>query len=661
MTELLWSDEDFNHASYALVEETVSPTTDGSYFFGWYAYSDVYEYGIYVDSIKIEELSPTPVFAVEPISHDFGEVQINTTSNKSIKVINTGGGQLGITAIEISGDAAFELGTLPTFPVSLERDEFFNFNVMFAPTAAGTHNATITITDDQSNRYSVDAGSLRSKNTQSRDAHTVALTGSCFDPTITVFPFFEGFEDGNTNGSTTIAQWEQIIGTGSKLWTANNLTDRNREPRTGGMNAFLGYGGESTLIRPIMLEANKEYKLQFYARQDGAVADNAKVKASFGTGNTLADLTETIIAQTGVINGDYQEFSGVFSTETSGLYYIGIHGWISSSPWYLSLDDISIDYNYVAVPDAPADIDANTTVTIAGAGFVGAIEVPVAPENLTPIPNANFIVSEHQVWQLIGTGTVTLTFNNNDIEDIWIAYIVGGSWESQIIPAGGSVDIDIELGAKDAGFEFALGKGGNPTLPVELSYFNAVFMISENSVKLSWKTESETQMLGYQIYRSTEKELASAIMITPTIINASNSSTGDSYSYMDSEVENGTYYYWLEAVSYNSSEYYGYQTVVIDIPSTPELPEISSMSNAYPNPFKDMTNVDIAIKGGETGSFTIYNMLGQVVYKQKLSEGNVKIEWHGRDNHGNRCGSGVYFYKLVTPTKSETKKMVIMK
>ncbi|HHV37176.1 MAG TPA: choice-of-anchor D domain-containing protein, partial [Candidatus Cloacimonetes bacterium] len=636
----------------------------GTKYFAFYAESTISngDNDLFVDNVLIREIPDNPIFVINPESHDFDDIMVNTSASQVFTIINNGGGALIIDSIEIDGDDAFSLENLPELPTTLGAGDTATFGAVFAPSAGGDYSAIITVIDNLNTRYSVNAGPKRSRNTGSRAANTVTLTGSCFDPTIRTFPFFEGFEDGNTHNSTTISQWEQIIGSGTKQWTANNtFTDRNRTPRTGSWNAFLSWGGESTLIRPIMLEANQEYKLTFYARQDNANSTLANVKAAFGAGNTLDDLTETIIEQTGVVDGDYQEFSGVFSTETGGIYFIGITGWIDSSPWYLILDDITIDYNYIVTPNDHADVGGDTTASVTGDGFVGAIEVPMAPENLTPIPNPSFVVINHQVWQLIGTGEINLRFDNNGTEDIWFSHVVGGAWFAQEIPAGGHINVSVDLDAKDASLEFALGTGGNPTLPVELSYFNAVFMLNENSVKLSWKTESETQMLGYQIYRSMNTELANAILITPVIVTASNSSTGDSYSYLDKEVESGTYYYWLEAVSYNSSDYYGYQTVVIDIPSAPELPEISSMGNAYPNPFKNATSIDIAIKGGETGSFTIYNMLGQAVYREKLSEGNVTIQWHGKDNNGNRCGSGVYFYKLVTPTKAETKKMVIMK
>lgn len=291
-----------------------------------------------------------------------------------------------------------------------------------------------------------------------------------------------------------------------------------------------------------------------------------------------------------------------------------------------------------------------------GTDFIGAID-RTADVALTPIPNPNFVANLHNVWELIGTGSVNITINSSEQ---WFAYMVAGEW----VPIEGPLSartITYDLDAKNAFFEFAFGAGDDPTLPVELNYFAIDYLTRDNSVRIRWQTASETQMLGYHIYRSTEDNLASARVITPTMIVASNSSTGESYTYLDTEVENGTYYYWLEAISYSSSEFYGYKSVIVDAPLAPELPEISYMSNAYPNPFRGSTNIDIAIKEGETGSFTIYNMLGQAVYSQKLNEGNINIKWHGKDNNGKSCGNGVYFYKLTTPTKSETKKMVIMK
>ncbi|NLO11443.1 MAG: hypothetical protein GX122_03370 [Candidatus Cloacimonetes bacterium] len=181
------------------------------------------------------------------------------------------------------------------------------------------------------------------------------------DPVITL-PFFEGFEDGYTHGQAVGMPWKQLTGTqfATKYWTANNtLTDYNRSPRSGDWNAFLQYSGQSALVRPIDLTAGTNYFIKFYARQDGAVSTNAYVKALLGSTPTLAGLTTEILPQTGIINGGYQEMYAEFNVQTSGRYYLGIQGYINNSPWYISLDDITIEeivpYALPATNPNPAD------------------------------------------------------------------------------------------------------------------------------------------------------------------------------------------------------------------------------------------------------------------------------------------------------------------
>ncbi|MCB5287590.1 MAG: choice-of-anchor J domain-containing protein, partial [Candidatus Cloacimonetes bacterium] len=168
------------------------------------------------------------------------------------------------------------------------------------------------------------------------------------DPTISSFPFVEGFETGNTNASTAINQWMQVTGPEytAKYWTANNnQTTYNRTPRNGTWNAFLGYSGQSCLIRPIQLTAGTNYFIELYARQNTTDPTDANIQVKYGTQATLAVLTETIIPQTNVSDGEYQRFYGVFTPTSTGVYYIGIQGWMSNATasWYVSLDDITID------------------------------------------------------------------------------------------------------------------------------------------------------------------------------------------------------------------------------------------------------------------------------------------------------------------------------
>ena len=172
-------------------------------------------------------------------------------------------------------------------------------------------------------------------------------------------PYFEGFETGYSNATTLSGCFSQesIAGDDSN-WVANNTAvDYNRTPRTGNWNSNLRYGNEDWLFIPLQLVGGTAYQLEFFARQDGATPANASVKVSYGIDDNAAAMLTPIVSETGLINGDYQQFIGFFTPETDGVYYVGIYGKMNFSPWYISLDDISI--GVAPACPAPTSVAAN--------------------------------------------------------------------------------------------------------------------------------------------------------------------------------------------------------------------------------------------------------------------------------------------------------------
>ena len=204
---------------------------------------------------------------------------------------------------------------------------------------------------------------------------------------------------------------------------------------------------------------------------------------------------------------------------------------------------------------------------------------------------------------------------------------------------------------------------GEPPVPVELSAFTAT-LTGDFFVNVAWTSQTETQMMGYRVYRNTTADQNGAMLIDHPMVPATNTSETQTYNVKDTDVMVGTtYYYWLEAVEYNTSNFHGPVSVTVTGNVPPVLPEVTSMKNAYPNPFKagNSTNIEVSLKAGETGSLTIYNVMGQVVKTVSLNEGTHTVNWNGRDSKGAAVGSGIYFYKLSTPSLNQTKKMVIVK
>jgi len=244
------------------------------------------------------------------------------------------------------------------------------------------------------------------------------------DYTIVELPYTKSFENGNTNGSTTIYRWTQALGSGSNYWTANTATSYNRTPRTGSFNVTLAAIGNAWLFRPIYLDENMMYELELWARQYRDSGSYALLEVKFGTAPEIASMTNTIISTTEFINGAYQRASGIFAPDASGLYYLGIHGVCTIATNFLSLDDIGIDYYYTSPgfaidPTAwdfgPITVDTTSPVKDFQITNSGDAELVIMAQDvsITGVDEDDFILSEVEddiILQPAQTATVSVTF-----------------------------------------------------------------------------------------------------------------------------------------------------------------------------------------------------------------------------------------------------------
>lgn len=332
------------------------------------------------------------------------------------------------------------------------------------------------------------------------------------------------------------------------------------------------------------------------------------------------------------------------------------------TPASLTIDDTTVwtadganwvlNQEFVWTEDAPTyDYPEGTPVVV----VIGTVTVTggngnnVPAGTVPPIPNGAFVPEFQTVMQLLGAGPWTISFGTTQPWGAWYSY-TSAAW--MVVPnVGGMITFVIPAGGKDIPEVPMVFGPVDPTLPVELSSFNAV-LTAENFVKLTWTSESETNMLGYRVYRAEADDYAAATLITPVMIEATNSSTHQAYSITDNEVAiNTTYYYWLEAVDMSHSVLYGPNAILVTGNVTPNIPTVTTLGNAYPNPFRNQTSIALEVKENETATVTIYNILGQVVKTYNKGQGTHTINWDGKDARGNACGSGIYFYRLTSPDR----------
>lgn len=227
----------------------------------------------------------------------------------------------------------------------------------FDPATEGTtlevnDDAEVTLSDlDANTEYEFYVKSICGAGDESTWAGPVSFTTSCEAGEV---PFVEGFE-AYAGGENLAGCWSQVSVEGTQAWFVNDEEDTyNRTPRNGDRNVYIRWSNEDWMFYPLELTEDTEYELKFFARQDAT--SGASVEAAYGISNDPDEMINSIIAESDVVDGDYQEFSGTFTPSTSGVYYIGIKGTTDFTPFYLSLDDISVMDTSVAVCEAPTDL-----------------------------------------------------------------------------------------------------------------------------------------------------------------------------------------------------------------------------------------------------------------------------------------------------------------
>src|SRR5699024_9264736 len=224
-------------------------------------------------------------------------------------------------------------------------------------TVSASNDSETTINNlDHSTAYEVYVRAICDVDDESAWVGPVKFMTLCSPGTI---PFHEGFEIGYTDDTALGGCWSQ---SGTK-WTTHNQDDSyGRTSRTGDSYISLIYGSDDWIFYPLDLTGGTAYELSFYARQDAS--SGAQVMASFGVGDSAADMTNEILSSTEVTSSTYKEFSGIFTPSNDGVYYIGIKGTTTYTPWYLTIDDISVDVICEPVTDVTISNITHTTATV---------------------------------------------------------------------------------------------------------------------------------------------------------------------------------------------------------------------------------------------------------------------------------------------------------
>ncbi len=236
-------------------------------------------------------------------------------------------------------------------------------------------------------------------------------------------------------------------------------------------------------------------------------------------------------------------------------------------------------------------------------------------------------------------------------------------------------------------------------LAVTLSDFYA--KSGDGNDTLFWRTESEKDNLGFNIYRRIEPVFMDSLvraldsvptgtelntagrmlkkneigyidtnwaLINPTLIPGADGGTSAGprdYKKIDWEVDNHILYeYKLEAISFDKTrEMYG----PVRVKPVPIFPKKFFLFHNFPNPIIRYTNIRFDIPKKTTVSLYIYNLQGRLIRRlikpdKKMKPGFYRVLWNCTDDWGRKVAAGPYIYRLKAGKKyAKSRLMIVVK
>jgi len=111
-------------------------------------------------TVKLGWIVGTPAIEVASQAVEFGQVEIGQTKTATVTVANAGNANLTLQSVEVYQTGGADFGAMPLaqLPLTIEPDGTVELEVVFAPTTAGTLNATLVIGSDDPETPVIEVG-----------------------------------------------------------------------------------------------------------------------------------------------------------------------------------------------------------------------------------------------------------------------------------------------------------------------------------------------------------------------------------------------------------------------------------------------------------------------------------------------------------------------
>ena len=404
---------------------------------------------------------------------------------------------------------------------------------------------------------------------------------------------------------------------------------------------YRSYDLKTSILGPEIFLSNGEASGDFQATLD--VDSNGKVHIALVSGTTLTSGPLKYFNNT---TGNFQEVATGISVNVS---YPRIRVDVNNKIHIIYRASSTLYY----INNVSGTFSSPVVITPAG-------QLPAGIQSLE-IDDQNRLYTTYQSSQSASGKGFYLLFADNGVfnDTILIAdlppeYVTRNS--SQVITKGNG-DIAMFYAEGDVRNDTVICdifmKRGNiyNIIPVELISFSAEILNS--SVRLIWRTATETNNYGFEICRFNQ---ASGNEWKQIGFVKGNGTTNEknNYSFIDDNLDPGVYKYKLKQIDFDGSFKYSDEVEAEVEP----LSEFALFQN-YPNPFNPATTINYSTPFAGKVLLVIYNLLGEKVttlVDEVIEAGNHQVKFDAAE-----LKSGIYFYTITAGSFRQSKKMILLK
>ncbi len=610
-------------------------------------------------------------------------VFINATNYITFDGSNTdGGSSRDLTIQNTSGSGVFSLfigsnGTTPITNITVKNCNIYNNN----PGTAASGNAAVFVSDNSGNPsnpgYFADL-------TFDNNAIGNASFGILCNGGVPATGSNVNVRWNNLGGSVPLlTAGVKLLGVDGALVSGNNISNYETSEGIPRMGVWLDGG-----TRNVTVAGNNIHEIRYTG--SGGWGGLGIVVATDEASNNILVMNNMLYD----ISGDGNNVGGGFLAYCPIAIYAGprLGGSGSQSGVSIYYNTIHLTGNTLNMSGAYSfgiALESGTSATImnnivvnnlgvSGSG-VGAVGVYAASAGQLASSNSNNYYcassSTNVIGKVGGTDYTTLgglqgatgaDGNSSSTNVTFLSssdlHLSGGSIGDPLLggtPIGG-ITTDYDGETRDATIPYMGADEADSPLPITLTEFTAVAEPGTDYVRLYWATLSEVNNFGFFIQRRQGTDGAFADIPGSFVVGHGTTAEPQQYTYMDTTVTAGIWYYRLKQVDLNGAVHLSEPVRVGVVTGVEELVPVEySLLQNYPNPFNPSTVISYGLPHTSHVRLEVYDALGQLVEKlvdKEHEPGQYQVRFDAKG-----LAAGVYYYRLQAADFVSIKKLLLVK